>query len=135
HPTNVNKVQIVFTQDGGDLYMVMYGPPGGPYELRVYPQLRGLTPNWLVPNVNNVPVTLGQWHRIEWFLSYNTTTNPPNGIMRWWLDGKLIGDYSNVLFAGGPFADYKVSAIWGGIGGTKTENDFYWYDHVHISGQ
>lgn len=135
HPTDVNKVQIVFTQDGGDLYMVMYGPPGGPYELRVYPQLRGLTPNWLVPNVNQVPVTLGQWHRIEWLLSYNTTTNPPNGIIRWWLDGKLIGDYSNVLFQGGPFADYKVSGIWGGIGGTKTENDFYWYDQVHISGR
>ena len=135
HASNVNKVQILFPDEGGDIYMVMYGSPGGPYELRVIPQFLNMASNWLVPNVNHVPVMLGQWHRVEWLLIYNTTTNPPNGIIRWWLDGQLIGDYYNVQFPNSPMSVYKVSAIWGGVTGRKTENDYYWYDHVHISGR
>ncbi len=135
HGSNVNKIQILFPGNGGDIYMVMYGSPGGPYEIRVIPQFLNMPSEWLRPNVNDVPVTLGAWHRIEWLLVYNTTSNPPNGIIRWWLDGRLIGDYNNVAFPPAPFTQYKVSAIWGGVGETKTELDFYWYDHVHISGR
>jgi hypothetical protein len=135
HPTNVNKVEIFFPAEGGDIYMVMYGTPGGPYELRVIPQFHNMPSNWMLPNVNHVPVTLGVWHRVEWLMIYNTTSSPPNGVIRWWLDGKLLGDYSNVQFPSTGLVTYKVSAIWGGVGGVKTENDYYWYDHVHISGR
>jgi len=135
HPSNVNKIEFLFPRSGGDIYLAMYGSPGGPYELRVLPQFPGLPSEWLVPNVTRIPVTLGEWHRIEWLLAPNTTTNPPNGIVRWWLDGQLIADYGNVQFPDAPMAVYKVSAIWGGVGSAKSENDFYWYDHVHISGR
>jgi hypothetical protein len=134
HPANVNKVQILVPAEGGDIYMVMYGTPGGPYELRVIPQFKNEPTNWLIPNVNHVPVTLGVWHRVEWYLSY-TTVEPATGSIRWWLDGTLLGSYTNVPFPRSPMTEYKVSAIWGGLGGVKTENDYYWYDDVHLSGR
>ncbi len=40
---------------------------------------------------------------------------PDLRIIRWWLDGRLLGDYTNVAFPPAPFTDYKVSAIWGGV--------------------
>ncbi len=135
HPSNVNKVEIFFPDEGGDVYMVMYGTPGGPYELRVIPQFKNMPSDWMMPNVNHVPVTLGVWHRVEWLLMYNTSPFVANGVIRWWLDGKLLGDYRNVRFPATPLVTYKVSAIWGGVGGIKRENDYYWYDHVHISGK
>jgi len=92
----------------GSAFMVMYGRPGGPYELRVFPQFKTSSDIWLTPNVTNIPVTLGQWHKIEWLLVSNTTTDPPNGICRWWLDGQLIGDYTNVKYPSEPFFEYKV---------------------------
>ena len=135
HPSNVNKIQILFPNEGGDLYMVMYGEPGGPYEIRVIPQFRNMDPYWMLPNVGHVPVTLGQWHRIEWLVRYNTSSDPPNGVVRWWLDGVLIGDHTDVRFPDSPLVAYKISAIWGGIGGRKAESDYYWYDDVHLSGR
>lgn len=135
HVTNSNKIQYVFTNQNGSITMVMYGSPGGPYELRVFPQFTSSSGQWLVPNVTNIPVTLGTWHKIEWLLIYNTTNDPPNGICRWWLDGQLIGDYYNLRFPADQFAQYKVAPVWGGVGDTKRELDYYWYDHVHVSGR
>ena len=80
-------------------------------------------------------MTLGAWHRIEWLVVYNTTTDPPNGVYRWWLDGELVGDYTDVEFPPFPLQVYKVSPTWGGMGAQKTQTDFYRYDHVHISGR
>ncbi len=135
HPSNVNKIAFLFPSSDGDIYLAMYGPPGGPYHLRVLPQFPGLPSEWLVPNVNLVPVSLGQWHRIEWLLVYNTTADPANGIVRWWLDGKLIGDYLDVPFPSGAMSVFKVAPTWGGVGQTKTEVDYFWYDHVRLSGK
>lgn len=133
--SNTNKIQYVFTNASGSIVMTMYGPARGPFELRVFPQFSTSSDTWLVPNVNHVPVTLGEWHKIEWLLVYNTTTDPPNGISRWWLDGQLIGDYSNLSFPSEPLTVYKVAPVFGGTGGAKTETDYYWYDHVHLSGR
>jgi hypothetical protein len=133
--SDANKIQYVFTNGSGSAFMVMYGPPGGPYELRVFPQFNTSSDIWLTPNVTNVPVTLGQWHKIEWLLVANTATNPANGICRWWLDGQLVGDYTNVNYPSDPFSIYKVAPVFGGNGGPKTETDYYWYDHLHLSGR
>jgi hypothetical protein len=133
--SNANKIQYVFTNGSGSVFMVMYGRPGGPYELRVFPQFNTSSDVWLTPNVASVPVTLGQWHKIEWVLVYNTTTDPPNGICRWWLDGQLIGDYTNVRYPSEPLYQYKVAPVFGGNGGPKIETDYYWYDHIHLSGR
>lgn len=135
HPSNVNKIQFLFSANGSPTYMGMYGSPGGPYDLRILPSFTGLPSDWFKPNVKDVPVTLGVWHRIEWLVVYNTTTDPPNGVYRWWLDGELVGDHTNVEFPTAGLQYFKVSPTWGGIGAFKTETDYYRYDHIHISGR
>jgi len=131
NPTNVNKIQYLVTNSLGSMFMCMYGTPGGPYELRVFPQFIGVSlDQWLTPNVNNVPVTLGVWHRIEWFVDYSGSTNR----IQWWMDGTLIGDYSGVPMPSESLIEYHLDPVWGGTLGTKSETDYYWYDHVYMSG-
>jgi len=130
HATGVNKLQFLYT-GSSDITMVMYGPPGGPYELRVMPEWPQHDGSWLVPNVNRVPLTPGQWHRVEWHLKYGTAS----GIVRWWQDGLLVGDYKTVHFpddAG--FLEYQMSPTWGGVGDVKTETDYYRFDESYLSG-
>src|SRR5881409_1257220 len=128
HASNVNKIAFLFPGSGGDMYIAMYGTPGGPYELKVIPQFPGLPSNWLEPNVAHVPVQLGTWHRIEWLINYN------GGVVQWWLDGQLIGSYTGVPFPSGAMTEFKMSSTWGGIGDSKSETDYYWFDHAHVSG-
>jgi Bacterial Ig domain len=130
HSSFVNKIYFLLGGSCGNLIPIMYGPPGGPYDLRVAPEWGG---GWsfLTPNVTNVPVTLGTWHKIELYFKYNS---PGAGIVRWWMDGTLIGDYRNVTFpASGCFAEFQLSPTWGGVGGTKSSTDYFWFDHVYIS--
>ena len=131
HESNVNKVLFLFPETGGDITMVMYGPPGGPYELRVIPQFPGLPSEWLRPNVEDLPVTLGQWHRVEWLVEYSGGTGI--GTVRWWLDGHLIGDHERVPFPNGGMREVKISPTWGGVGDTKHSTDHFWFDHTYLS--
>ena len=133
HPSNSNKVQYLFSNGDGSMAMIMYGHPGGPYELRVFPDWHG---QWLTPNVAKVPVTLGVWHQIEWLVEYGPTQDPPSGRVRWWMDGQLLGDWQNVRLSALPLAQYKVAPVWGGAETVvKTELDYFWYDHTYVSGR
>lgn len=133
HPSNSNKIQYLFTGEDGSMAMIMYGSPGGPYELRVFPDWHG---QWLTPNVGDGTISLGTWHRIEWLVVYGPSNDPPSGIVRWWLDGVLVGDYANVRLSNSPLIQYKLAPVWGGAETVvKLENDFFRYDHIRISGR
>ncbi len=123
-PSNVNKIAFWWA-GSGEMPLVMYGPPGGPYELKFEPEFGNTT--WLSPTVH-VPVTLGVWHRVESFMDTQA------GIVRWWLDGQLIGDQTFALPSGG-FSMFQFSPTWGGGGSVKSETDYFWFDHVRISGR
>jgi len=78
--------------------------------------------------VGSTVVTCGVWHRIEWYGNYST------GQMMLWLDGALQITSSGVVFppdAG--FHEFDFNPTWGGTGGTKTETDYFWFDHAHLS--
>lgn len=120
-----NKIAFLFNGGGGaggQQFMILL--PDG--RLHVLPEYPGDF-RWRDPNVNATFVTLGAWHRIEWY------SNRSSGAMKWWLDGVLQGSYTDVVnsFA---FDMFQFSPTWGGnIGARKAETDHYWFDHVHLS--
>lgn len=132
--SNVNKIQFLQVQHSS-VYMAMYGPKGGPFELRSDAQWPEQGTAWLTPNVNSGAVSLGQWHRLEWYLKYESSYGAGNGIIRWWLDGVLVGNYTNVRFPNDSgFVEYQISPTWGGnTGDVKTEADYYRFDHSYLS--
>jgi hypothetical protein len=133
HDSRVNKIQFLLTSHA-DVMMAMYGPPSGPYELRVIPQWQENGDAWLVPNAANPAVTLGRWHRIEWYVKYASAPGARDGIVRWWMDGVLVGDHANVAFPDdGGFVEYQISPTWGGVGDRKQENDFMRFARCSIS--
>jgi len=132
HPSHVNKIYFLLGGSCGNLVPVMYGPPGGPYQLRIAPEW-GSQWRWLTPNVNAKPIALGAWHKLELYFKYNTP-GTANGIVRWWMDGAAMGDHANVAFpAPGCFTEFQISPTWGGVGDAKTHTDHFWFDHVYIS--
>lgn len=136
HASGINKISFAVATDFSTDLIVTMRQSGAQYFLVVFPG--GLNDvvtdgGYLEGNVNNVAVVLGQWHRIELYVKYSTTATSADGIVRWWLDGALVGNYSNASFPGDPLAEFQFSPTWGGTGDTKTEQDYYWFDHVYMS--
>jgi len=119
-----NKIAFIFNGGGGgggQQFLILL--PDG--KLHVLPEYPG-DYNWRDPNVNATTVTLGAWHKIEWYSNVST------GVLKWWLDGVLQGSYTNVT---NPvkFDMFQFSPTWGGnIGAKKKETDHYWFDHVRL---
>lgn len=134
HESGVNK--MLFVWDSGhshQLVLAMRGPPGGPYELQPVVQ-QTLTPDaqYLPQNVSTRPLTVGEWHRVELQLVHGT---PGKGVIRWWQDGTLLGEYTHLTFLPGGWGQLEIAPTWGGNGGTpKKEDDYFRYDHVYVSG-
>ena len=131
HPSNVNKLAFWQTATwGSSADIQMYGP--APYQLHVVTQFRSGTAR-LQPNINQTAVTLGTWHRIEWHLKYASSAGA-DGLVEWWLDGVLQGRYTNLRTPGDQgFTVFQFSPTWGGVGGTKNQDDYFLFDHVRIS--
>jgi hypothetical protein len=132
--SSVNKIQFLQVLHSS-IYMTMYGHNGGSYELRTNAQWPEMGSAWMTPNVSSGIVTLGQWHRLEWYLKYESTYGAGDGIVRWWMDGVLVGNYTNVRYPNdGGFVEYQISPTWGGnTGDVKTQTDYYSFDHSHLS--
>jgi hypothetical protein len=106
-----------------------------PYRLRYEAELdaTGQPTYWLNQNVNNPEFTLGTWHRIEVYLKFGTSATSNDGILKSWLDGTLVMNYSNVNYPYDGFGEIQYAPVWGGVGDAKSETDYFWIDHTHIS--
>jgi hypothetical protein len=120
-----NKIAFIFNGGGGaggQQFIILKGDG----KLHVLPEYPGDF-RWRDPNVNATTVSLGVWHRIEWY------TNVTTGTMKYWLDGVLQGSYTDVTNSFN-FDMFQFSPTWGGnIGAIKHETDHYWFDHVRLS--
>ena len=109
-------------QTGGQQFLILM--PDG--RLHVLPEYPG-DYRWRTPNVQGTVVTLGNWHRIEWY------SNLTSGTLQWWLDDVLQGHHTDVRNPV-PFDVFKLSPTWGGnTGARKRQTDHYWFDHLRIS--
>lgn len=80
----------------------------------------------------------GQWHRMEIVLEMNSSPGSADGILKWWVDGVLVLDYSNVAFnsVASPSGFYgrHNSPTWGGLSvAPKAREDHIYYDNMYMS--
>lgn len=74
----------------------------------------------------------GQWHQVEIYFRTNDS-GQQNGILRWWVNGRLIGSYTNAVFPGSTLQAFSIDNTLGGGGQNKSQNDWIRYAHVRIS--
>ncbi|MFO0571840.1 MAG: hypothetical protein U0263_39820 [Polyangiaceae bacterium] len=69
----------------------------------------------------------GSWHELELVLRLNSAPGTADGVMRVWLDGLELMNYSNLLYtvAGSTagFNGFRFDNIWGGGGPARTTTD------------
>jgi len=138
--SGVNKIAFIWTptKQGSSTDLLYFDLSPNPWRIRAMNDLiagGGPTADQrLEPNIDTTTVALGAWHRIELYAKYSTESNA-NGVLRWWVDGTLNGDYRNLrMVQDGGFDHVQFAPTYGGnTGDTKKQDDFYRIDHVRLS--
>lgn len=87
------------------------------------------------PNVNNMRIQLGTWTKLESYIKTSTTATSRDGIVRWWINGVLVGNYTNMNYGQGGLNEWIWTETWGAIPPQFRSNvDLSHYlDHLRIS--
>ncbi len=83
-------------------------------------------------NVSSGNITMGTWNLLEFYVQASTGMNSRDGILRWWVNNTLTGNFTNANLPD-RWPEYQFAPTWGGTGGTKTRLDDFYYDHVRIA--
>ena len=86
------------------------------------------------PNVGDGTLTRGVWYKLEAYIKKSTTVNSQDGILRWWINGRLVGNYTNFNYPGG-MNEWVWSEAWDGTWNISrpTVRWEHWLDHLYIS--
>lgn len=87
------------------------------------------------PNVGPGLLTRGVWTKIEAYVKSSTTNTSRDGIVRWWINGVLVGNYTNLNYGGtAGINEWVWSETWdGGVSPVPTVDWSHFIDHLHIS--
>ena len=96
------KVSFVWALSGSYIYAVQV-PGAAPYHIGMvvgwppYGYGYGDRGVWQ-PNVTTTPIVTGRWYFVEEYFKYPTTPGGSDGVMRWWVNGALNGDFRSVTY-------------------------------------
>jgi len=118
--------------DVGKPFYLMFGPNSGGIDNTVAFGGDGFT---AFPNVGNgQTVPSGNWFKLEVYIKGSTSPTSRDGIVRWWVNGALAGNYTNVNYASSGLNEWIWSETWDGTVNPVPSVDWSHYlDQLHIS--
>jgi hypothetical protein len=139
------KITFLWTANGqGQVYTGLYHPCtwpdvtcgaeryGPPYRIAVNTEWAPYGQQVWYPNVATNWINHGEWHRIEVYYRWETTPGVSgDGIIRWWVDGALNGNHTNVHYPASPgFGQFEFAPT---IEVPGTTVHYMWIDHTYVS--
>jgi len=86
------------------------------------------------PNAGGPNLTRGTWTKLEAYMKKSTTCTSRDGIVRWWIDGVLTGNYTNLNYACLGLNEWVWAETWDGTPNfTVTTPWSHYLDHLYIS--
>ncbi len=95
------------------------------------------------PNVTDVPIVRNTWYKVEVYVQSSTCATCRNGIVRWWVNGILVGNYTTMNYGTGIINEIQLQSAWDGslgyqCSGSALSRDCsrrweHHYDHLYIS--
>lgn len=87
------------------------------------------------PNVGNGMLTRGVWTKIEAYVKASTTNTSRDGIVRWWINGVMAGNYTNLNYGGqAGINEWVWSETWDGFVNPVPSVEWnHFIDHLYIS--
>lgn len=94
------------------------------------------------PNVGSGIVTRGIWTKIEVYVKDSTSKTSRDGVLRWWINGQLAGNYTNFNWWATGWDGWLWTETWDGcgtsgvgcdLGSVNTVDWSHYMDHLRVS--
>jgi hypothetical protein len=87
------------------------------------------------PNVGSGALTAGVWYKIEVCIRASSSNTARDGVVKWWMNGNLVGSYTNINYGGGVVNEWLENQTWDGYynGQSFTTASHQMFGDVHIS--
>jgi len=122
---------------------LMNGPAGGPWQMIFSHNTASLDNSHTcqfdlglgcAPNVSSGALTTGIWTKLEVYVKKSTTATSRDGIVRWWVNGVMAGNYTNMNYAQNGLNEWVWSETWDGtVNPVPTVDWSHYVDHLHVS--
>jgi len=129
-PAGGGKITFLWAPNGQGQVYSNIGGSSAPHRININTEWAPYGQNFWEPNVATTPINYGQWYRIEWYVKYESSPGAGDGVMRWWVNGALNGDYHNVRFPGCCFQQFEFAPTRQDVPPTT---QYLWIDHTHVS--
>ena len=133
-PAGCGKVTFLFTNGAGQVYTGVYhsaGSTSAPYRIAVNTEWAPYGQQIWYPNATTTPVNPGQWHRVEVYYRWETTPGgSSDGIIRFWVDGVLNGNYTNVHYPASSFVEFQFAPT---LQNPPSAEQYMFIDHTRVS--
>ena len=85
-------------------------------------------------NISSPTFQLNRWYWFEFHVRLNTV-GQANGFLEAWIDNNLVMSHNNVTYRtyNSTWGNFQHAAVWGGGGGTISQQQHFWVDHTVIS--
>jgi hypothetical protein len=131
-PAGCGKMTFLFATGGGNVYTTILNPDSGmgpPFRVGLRPQWGGYDFN-LTPNVTTTLISPGEWRRIEFYYKYESSPGAGDGIIRWWVDGVLNGNYTNIRYPTEGFVEFQYAPT---LQNAPPAEQYMYIDHTRVS--
>jgi hypothetical protein len=105
------------------------------YGTKVTSEVTGQVAN-LSPNVKSVSIQPGVWYLYELFSRAASADGVNDGIVRWWINGTLVGQHTNLRRSHHPFTELHWNPVWGGGSSIPVQKTQYIdFNGLYLSGR
>ena len=99
-PSGGGKIAFIWNREGlGQMYSGLYGT-AEPHHIGINTEWAPYGQKIWDANVARTPIFYDRWYRIGWYAKWPSKPGG-NGVVRWWVDGALEGNYTDVVFPKG----------------------------------
>ena len=129
-PAGGGKITFLWAPGGQGQVYSNVGGSRAPHRININTEWAPYGQKFWEPNVTTTPINYGQWYRIEWYLQWESIPGAGDGIMRWWVDGVLSGDYSDVHYPVGRFSQFDFAPT---LQNPPPEEQYMYVGHTYVS--
>lgn len=84
----------------------------------------------ILPNVTTTPLYRDRWHHLAAYYRWSTSKTAADGIWRWWIDGTLNGEYTDIVYSLDPAIEFQFAMTKQKV--PNPPDQFVWFDQTIV---